>query len=303
MGSYLHVLEYIKLNLSELGCQIAIKDFVGFTAKDPDVADLMNSYFIHKSSFCMYMKSNREMWVRCQNTTKLLFERCRTCDSYFVGTCYCGFGEMVIPVKYNGKVIAAICIYGFEPDAKCSARRINKAVKRYGIDGEKAMRFYRESVKKDIIDYNNIFVRFGILADFLRMNYKFLVYSGKVTPYTVYTADTKRDYILSNAIEYIRMNYADDIHVRDIADFCRCSESYINHNFKKKMNLSVSQFINHVRIDKAKELIAETSGSFNEISDKCGFSDPNYFSLVFKKLMGLSPSEYKTGMKEGKVLI
>ncbi len=303
MDRYFNVLEYIKNIISELGCQIAIKDFVGFIEKDPDVAHLINPYYIHKSSFCMFIKSNQEMWMRCQNTSKLLLKKCQSCEDYFVGTCYCGCSEMVIPVKYNSNVIAAICIYGFELDAKRAVHRIEKAVKKYKLHEGKAMQLYAKSVKEDTLDFSKILSRCGILVDFFRMYYKALVNAGTVNPHTVYNADTSRAYILSNAIEFIRLNYADDIHIADITAFCQCSESYISHVFKKSMNQNISRYINQVRIDKAKELIAGTSFSFYEISGRCGFSDPNYFSSVFKRHTGLSPSVYKNNIKVEKVRI
>lgn len=301
MNRYFNVLEYIKNLTLELSCQIAIKDFVGFIEKDPDVAHLLNPYYIHKSSFCMFIKLNREMWKRCQDTSKLLHKKCETSDGYFVGTCYCGCSEMVIPVKYNGKVIAAIGIYGFELDAKRAVHRIAKAEKKYGIDKEKALRLYAKSVKNGIIDVDKILLRCGILVDFFRMYYKALINAGTVSPHTVYSTDTNRAYILSNTIEFIRLNYTNDIRIADIAAFCQCSESYISHIFKKSMNQNINQFINQIRIDKAKQLIVETSCSFLEISGRCGFSDPNYFSSVFKLHTGLSPSMYKKNIRTGKV--
>lgn len=303
MNRYFNVLEYIKNISYEIGCQIAIKDFVGFIEKDPDVAQLLNPYYIHRSSFCMFIKLNRDMWRRCQDTSKLLQKKCETCDSYFVGTCYCGCSEMVIPVKYNNKVIAAICIYGFELDEKRAVHRIAKVGEKYQINKEKALRIYAKSVKKTKLDFNKILLRCGILADFFRMYYTALTNAGTVCPNTVYSIDTGRAYILSNTIEFIRLNYANDIRMADIAAFCQCSESYISHIFKKSMNQNINQYINQVRIDKAKELIAETWCSFNEISGRCGFSDPNYFSSVFKRHTGLSPSKYKKNIKVEKVRI
>ncbi|EPR10501.1 helix-turn-helix domain-containing protein [Ruminiclostridium papyrosolvens] len=303
MNRYFNVLEYIKNLTLELNCQIAIKDFVGFIEKDPDVAQLLNPYYIHKSSFCMFIKLNREMWKRCQDTSKLLHKKCETSDGYFVGTCYCGCSEMVIPVKYNGKVIAAIGIYGFELNDKRAVHRIAKAEKKYGIDKDRALRLYAKSVKDGNLDVNKILMRCGILVDFFRMYYKALIIAGTVSPHTVYSTDTNRAYILSNTIEFIRLNYTNDIRMADIAAFCQCSESYISHIFKKSMNQNINQFINQVRIDKAKQLIAETSCSFLEISGRCGFSDPNYFSSVFKMHTGLSPSMYKKNIKTEKVQI
>jgi AraC-like DNA-binding protein len=300
MNGYINVLKYIKHTISETGCQIVIKDFVGFIAKDPDVAVILSPYFVHKSSYCMYIKSHRGMWARRLNTNNLLQKKCGHCGHYFVGTCYSGCSEVVIPVKYNGRAVAAICIYGFKLDEKRADRRIEKVISKYKINGEKARLLYMESVKEADIDIEQIVLRCGILADFFRMYYKALANAGTVNPHEVCPADTNRLYILSNAIEFIRMHFAEDIKIADIAGFCRCSGSYISHIFKKNMNQNISRYINEVRVEKAKELIAGTSRSVNEISGRCGFSDPNYFSSVFRRITGLPPSMYKkVSMKGG----
>ncbi len=63
--------------------------------------------------------------------------------------------------------------------------------------------------------------------------------------------------------------------------------------FKNTMNYSPSKYIEKIRMDKSKELLAFTDLTINEISDIVGYSDPFYFSKVFKKNTGLSPTAFR----------
>ena len=53
------------------------------------------------------------------------------------------------------------------------------------------------------------------------------------------------------------------------------------------------QYLTNVRLEKAKELLKNTDAKTYEIAEKVGFSEPNYFSFIFKKNIGLSPSQYR----------
>jgi two-component system response regulator YesN len=63
--------------------------------------------------------------------------------------------------------------------------------------------------------------------------------------------------------------------------------------FKEETGIPVTEYINMARIKKAKELLANTSLKVYEIAYEVGFNDQHYFSSVFKKIVGLSPTEYR----------
>ncbi len=293
MGSYAEVSRYLDYIAAEYGYTIVLKDFVGFLTKEPEMAEAVRGYYIHKNPYCMFIKSHSELWDRCQEANRQLCGRCGKDGAFFTGICYCGFSEIVIPVKYRNRVISAVCAGGFDLSPRISAHRRRKTAQKYGIDPEAAEKYYNEAVLLPAVNVEEVVSLLGIAAQFLRLYYGELVESGVIQPHASYREDTSRLYILSHALEYIRLNYANDIKVSHIAAFCKCSESYINHLFKKGTGCNINFHINQVRTDRAKELISTTDDSFYEISGRCGFSDPNYFSYVFKQVTGLTPSLYK----------
>ena len=67
---------------------------------------------------------------------------------------------------------------------------------------------------------------------------------------------------------------------------------------KAKVGMTPVEFLKHIRIQKAEELIVRSSESFSQIAYAVGFTDPKYFTKCFKKATGMTPSEYRSSKKE-----
>ena len=87
--------------------------------------------------------------------------------------------------------------------------------------------------------------------------------------------------------------YNERLSVARIAKSVNCSESYINHIFKKKSGMSVSAYINTVRVRHAKELLTSADEPVSAVAFAVGYSDANYFSDVFRKIVGMTPTAYR----------
>jgi two-component system response regulator YesN len=103
---------------------------------------------------------------------------------------------------------------------------------------------------------------------------------------------------LTRAIDFIMRNFAEDLTLSAVADAVYVSEYYLSHLFRKEMDVTFTDYVCKVRIDKAKEFLRnKTSAQIQEISDKSGFNDANYFAKTFKKFTGLTPKEYQSFFK------
>ena len=99
--------------------------------------------------------------------------------------------------------------------------------------------------------------------------------------------------LTKKAMEYIAENIADDLSLEQIADHLHISASHLSRTFKKNADISLTDYINQIRIGKAKELLRTTDIYIYAISEMVGYRDATYFSSIFKKLTGVSPSEYR----------
>lgn len=100
------------------------------------------------------------------------------------------------------------------------------------------------------------------------------------------------DYV-ARAVKYIGLNYKLDITVKTVADSLFISESYLSRLFKSKVGQTFGDYLTYYRIKKACELLREPDGKIYEIAGKIGYKDQRYFSLIFKKLVGVTPKEFR----------
>lgn len=115
--------------------------------------------------------------------------------------------------------------------------------------------------------------------------------------YLIRTLRTRRTtrvpYIIHSAIAYIEKHYTESISLEDIADHVGLTPQYFSTYFKEEMNCNLIDYIARLRIEKAKEIIRNSQMSVQEICFIVGYHDPNYFSRIFKKYVGVTPTKYK----------
>lgn len=107
------------------------------------------------------------------------------------------------------------------------------------------------------------------------------------------TVQNKSENLFSVMVDYVDTHYREsDISLRAVADIFSYTEKYLSHFFKTKMKVGFNEYLNNMRLQYAQKLIDEGVTSITEIATQSGFSDPLYFSKVFKKKRGCSPSQY-----------
>jgi two-component system, response regulator YesN len=99
--------------------------------------------------------------------------------------------------------------------------------------------------------------------------------------------------IADKVARYVDEYYAQPIKINDIAERFYVNPAYLGQQFAKKKGGSLNHYINMVRIEKAKEMLANTSRKIYEIALDIGYGDPNYFSSKFYEYTGLTPSDYR----------
>lgn len=99
--------------------------------------------------------------------------------------------------------------------------------------------------------------------------------------------------LIQKTIMYIKKNYQNDLTTELVANYVGKTPNYFSHLFKKELGISFSEYLNRVRISKAKELILNSNLLIYEIGEKVGYHDYFYFSQVFKRIEGYPPTEYR----------
>lgn len=97
--------------------------------------------------------------------------------------------------------------------------------------------------------------------------------------------------------EYINKNYCEHISLDDLCFIFNSNKTTICNSFKAAHNMTVVEYINRLKLKKAKQLLREGNRNITEISSKLGFSSVHYFCRFFKKQTNLTPSEYIKSIK------
>lgn len=92
---------------------------------------------------------------------------------------------------------------------------------------------------------------------------------------------------------YIRKNYSKDISLDEVSQEVNISPYYFSKIFKEEVGEGFVEYLTGLRMEKARELLTTTEYSMKEICSMVGYADPNYFSRIFKKNTGVTPTEYK----------
>ena len=101
---------------------------------------------------------------------------------------------------------------------------------------------------------------------------------------------------IGRALEYIERNFAERITLDKLAACCHVSRRHFFRLFEQAVGLAPMEYLKKVRLQKAAEMLLTSDSNVTEVAFACGFNDSNYFSSLYHKEFGMSPSQFK---KEG----
>lgn len=94
-------------------------------------------------------------------------------------------------------------------------------------------------------------------------------------------------------LEYINHNYRTISSLDEISDTVHISKSYLCQLFSKNIGITVTEYLNSVRIKNACKMLSDRNLNITETALNCGYSSPAYFCKIFKKIVHMTPNEYK----------
>lgn len=94
-------------------------------------------------------------------------------------------------------------------------------------------------------------------------------------------------------LDYINNNYERDISLQDVAKELNYADAYFCKLFKQCFDMNFISYLSNFRVEKAKQLLEDITINVKEISDRVGYRDSNYFAKIFKRIVGVTPSDYR----------
>lgn len=98
--------------------------------------------------------------------------------------------------------------------------------------------------------------------------------------------------------QYISHNFHKDISRESVAEIFNISPGYLSRLFSKDSEVKFNEYLKAARISRSRSLLTSTMLKINEISERCGFTDTNYFCKVFREINDCTPLEYRRRNKE-----
>jgi len=103
----------------------------------------------------------------------------------------------------------------------------------------------------------------------------------------------KKSWMVEKAKEYIQAHFHEDLKASEVANEMHITPNYFSMIFKKEMGKSFNEYLNDLKIEKAKHLLINTSDRVFEIAKEVGYKEYKYFVQVFRKKTGMTPTDFR----------
>lgn len=220
-----------------------------------------------------------------------LKEKCRICEDYghkicertrkpFVYRCHAGFTEAHIPICENNVIIGYMLTGHLLCDKDVDFVR-SKMIE-YAGDCNKDPQVFLEKLDK-ITTVEREYIESTV--NLIKTCASYLYLSRIIK---------KSSYVLSNQLkEYIDNHYTEDMSVKNLCDKMYISKTKLYRLSMEAFGMGSSEYVMKKRIDAAKTLLETSDKNICKIAEEVGFDDTNYFTRIFKKIVGMTPSQYK----------
>ena len=291
---YQSVGDYLQFIRDKYNVQICVKDFGGFIHINKDLSEALDPFLAHTNPFCLYMKSEPGRFHVCLSMIRKMHDKLLRTKKPFFGVCHAGLGEYVVPV-YSGDLLLGTVNAGFFQTNEARTRWCIAHACRCseGLETERALELYAANIATPTIPVDDLLVELQLVAGHLGQSYQALNNTHAAPNMARRYQNSSEDTIFSHAVEYVRISCTQHVSLPELARFCHCSESYLSHLFKRHAGVNVSTYVNKVRVEQAKGMLRYSLLPVADVACACGFNDPNYFSRVFARIMGIPPSEYR----------
>jgi len=218
------------------------------------------------TDFCDAYQSLPSNEAKCSISDEKLHLKCKNSGKYECHICHAGLYDAAMPIEKSGVVVGNIIM---------GRVRCADSPKEYFDKGDKRLsELYN---KLPVFSERQLESLKSLLSNILFSNAIEVEYNETVEEIT----------------EYIENNFTDELSIGIICDKFFISKNYLYKCFKEHYNCTVNEYIIDLRIKKAKEIIKRKSMPIYSVCEKVGIKNYTYFCKLFKKRVGLSPTEYR----------
>lgn len=244
-----------------------------------DLTRLPVASFLHTISYCVTTKTTHMGNMACQRCKRMCVDKIHREKKPFWGMCVYGLTEYVHPVYIGDELKCILYIGNMVMDRQKAEERIRKRCRKTGVPPEKLIALLEHAEQNaDPKKVQNI----------ARVFESYLALLSEKATYK-----TQEHPAVTETVTAIHSFYGEPLSLASCAEKLFINEKYLGRIFKEQTGYTFHEYLNHVRLSRAKNLLLETGLSITNIALECGFSDAPYFNRCFKKKFGYAPGEVR----------
>jgi AraC-like DNA-binding protein/ligand-binding sensor protein len=239
-----------------------------------------------ENEFCALVAQKSRACANCLQVQQRLSDRSRF-EPQTV-TCAFGLSESAVPVRMGDEVIGFLQIgqvFRKRPSA-AQFERVFQLAQRWGLSDsrEELRRMYMGTRVVPGRQHDHLVRLLNIFAQHLSLisNQIFVQQKSAEPP------------VIARAKEYIAAHQAEDLSLAQVAKAVNTSTFYFCKIFRRMTGLNFTDYVSRVRVEKAKNLLLNRNLRVSEIAYEVGFQSLTHFNRVFKRILGVSPTKYRT---------
>ncbi len=251
--------------------------------------DFGNLYTVHPNPLCVFLKDNVRLMDHCIERQTKVVERASR--GRYCGMCWAGVTEFVYPIHDpEGRIAAFISVSGYGASPAEALPRLTRACQMHGLDEDKAIEIFDKQLPHQLPDENWLD---SLVMPLSHMCSLLFYYAAGTRGAEAHVGVPNSAVFYTEMIRYIESVYTSDLTLDDICTRFGCSASYASRLFRKYGGAGFREIVNRLRVELAKSFLLSSHLPIEQISRISGFSDPNYFSTVFRKSTDLSPRAWR----------
>ena len=245
-----------------------------------------------ENPLCSLMAQSPSSCAACQQLHAELERRLAGQLGPEVTICFAGLSEFAVPVRIGDQHVATIRggqIFQSKP-TQAQFELLREQVREWGIQPE-SQTVERAYFQTRVISRNQFKASLRLLTIFAR----FLAEDANRELLAAHIHDQP---CITSAKNFILAHASESLRLRDVAEHVHVSTHYFCKFFKKTSGLGFSEFLAHVRIENAKDLLANPALRIKDVANQAGFGSLSQFNRAFRRYLGCSPKEYRTSLLE-----
>ena len=235
------------------------------------------------TSFCTLVNSAHLGRLACERDDQKAAATCLQGGGCLSRCCHLGLTDITIPIAVNGKAVGLLCTGQllYRRPTPQDFQRIQKRLASLGVDVAKAREAH---LNLPVLEKQRV----TAIIDLMQMVVELI---GNQKLQTLKTVALHHP--LSKALDFIEARYGEPLTLPLVAKAAGLSVSRLAHVFKAQVGMSVTAYLNMVRVNSARDFLTNSSMRVSEAAFQVGFGNLSHFNHVFRQVTGLSPTQYR----------